>query len=599
MEPVDWTQGAPRSPRFGDMYFQSDGLAESRAVFIAGCDLPRAWAGRSRFVIAELGLGTGLNLLAALQLWRESRPSPDARLHMFSVEAYPMPAADAARALGAWPELADLAAPLLAAPPLAAWPDGRRGRSRVTWPELGATLDLAVEEALPAVEGWDGRADAWFLDGFAPSANPAMWRPELLAAVAARTAPAGRAASFTIAGAVRRGLANAGLAVDKRPGHGAKRERLEARAPGGAPVEPARPTVAVVGGGIAAAALVRALAALGATAVRVDAGRADAASTNAAALVSPRLDAGLGPGARLHAEAFARAVAVYAAETPEAVIAQGALQLARTPRDPDRFARIAGWDGFAPGRLAPLASDAAAHALDEATAAPALRFEAALVLEPAAVLARWLGGSTPVAGEVAACVRDGPALELRDAQGGVLVRCDAVVLAAGAGSAALLPGLELRPTRGQATVAPGVPFTGAPAAWGGYALPTRDGVLFGATHGRGDAGVEARADDDAANLATLAQARPALAARLEGARLEGRAAVRLAAPDHLPVAGAVPNRPGVWVLGALGGRGFTLAPLLAEHVAARVVGAPSPLAAGLAALVDPARASAQARSSSS
>lgn len=594
MERIDWAHGAPRSPRFGDVYFQSDGLAESRAVFLAGCGLPQAWAGRRRFAVAELGLGTGLNVLAALQLWRGARPAPDARLHLFSVEAYPMAVADAARALGAWPELAELAAPLLAG-----WPDGRRGRRRVAWPELGATLDLAVDEALPAVEGWDGRADAWFLDGFAPSANPQMWRPELLAAVAARTAPGGRAASFTVAGAVRRGLAGAGLAVDKRPGHGRKRERLEARAPGVAPAEPAPPRVAVVGGGIAAAALARALETLGAAVVRVDAGRADAASANAAVLVSPRLDAGLGAVARLHAEAFARAVAVYRAETPEAVVARGALQLARTPGDPDRFARIAGWEGFAPGGLAQLAPAAAAAALDEAAAPPALRLEDALVLEPAAVLAPWLAKAAPVAGAVAACVRDGAGLELRDARGVALLRCDAVVIAAGAGSAALLPQFELRLTRGQATVAPGVALSGVAAAWGGYALPTRDGVLFGATHQRGEVALDVRAADDAANLATLAQARPALAARLHGARLRGRAAVRLAAPDHLPLAGAVGGRPGVWVLGALGGRGFTLAPLLAEHVAAKIVGAPSPLAADLAALVDPARRAAQARSSSS
>jgi tRNA 5-methylaminomethyl-2-thiouridine biosynthesis bifunctional protein len=42
-------------------------------------------------------------------------------------------------------------------------------------------------------------------------------------------------------------------------------------------------------------------------------------------------------------------------------------------------------------------------------------------------------------------------------------------------------------------------------------------------------------------------------------------------------------------LTGLGGRGFVLAPLLAEHLAALVVGAPSPLPAPLAALVAPDR----------
>ena len=63
--------------------------------------------------------------------------------------------------------------------------------------------------------------------------------------------------------AVRRGLAERGFAVEKRPGHGRKRERLEARRPE-APVAPCRtPSVAVIGAGIAGAALARAFAALG------------------------------------------------------------------------------------------------------------------------------------------------------------------------------------------------------------------------------------------------------------------------------------------------------------------------------------------------
>ena len=51
-EPLDWSGPAPRSSRFDDIYFSpEDGLAESRAVFLEGCDLPSAWAGRDRFVV--------------------------------------------------------------------------------------------------------------------------------------------------------------------------------------------------------------------------------------------------------------------------------------------------------------------------------------------------------------------------------------------------------------------------------------------------------------------------------------------------------------------------------------------------------------------
>jgi tRNA 5-methylaminomethyl-2-thiouridine biosynthesis bifunctional protein len=68
-----------------------------------------------------------------------------------------------------------------------------------------------------------------------------------------------------------------------------------------------------------------------------------------------------------------------------------------------------------------------------------------------------------------------------------------------------------------------------------------------------------------------------------------REAVRAATPDHLPLAGAAGPEAGLHVLAGLGGRGFALAPLLAEHIAAIAAGAPSPLPAPLAAAVHPDR----------
>src|SRR5207253_580887 len=117
--------------------------------------------------------------------------------------------------------------------------------------------------------------------------------------------------------------------------------RLEGCLPGRANVPAPPGRVAVIGAGIAGASLARAFAAQG-IAVRVfDSGGPGAgASGNPAALVTPRLDAGLGPPARLFAQAFARAVRLYS-EAPQALIARGALQLETAPRDRRRFETIA------------------------------------------------------------------------------------------------------------------------------------------------------------------------------------------------------------------------------------------------------------------
>jgi tRNA 5-methylaminomethyl-2-thiouridine biosynthesis bifunctional protein len=578
---LSWTDDdAPRSGRFGDVYFSAqDGLAESRAVFLEGCGLPQAWAGRAQFTVAELGFGTGLNIVALLELWRRTHPA-GGRLHVFSVEAFPMSAQEAARALGHWPELADVMAPLLAR-----WPARTPGLHRIELPEFSASIDLAVMDVTDALAGWQGRADAWFLDGFAPASNPGMWSETVLALVGARSAPGARVGTFTVAGAVRRGLQAAGFAVDKRPGFGRKRERLEAVFPA-APVQRTAARVAVIGAGIAGASVARALRAAGASPVVFEAEAAGSgASGNPAALVTPRFDAGGGPAAAFFAQAFDHAVRLYEA-LPGAVIQHGALQLEAGERDPGRFDRIAAQPFWSDGALPRLDAVEASARLGEPFERGGLFIRDARVIEPAVVLGAWIEAADVSRAAVAQIERAGDGWRLLGAHGGLIAEAARVVITAGWGLAPLAPNLRLTPARGQASMASGAQATAA--AWGGYVIPTREGILFGATFDRGDTVCDGRPGDDARNLTTLAQARPALAASLGD--LTHRARIRATTPDHLPICGEL--QPGLWVLGGLGSRGFTTAPLLGDHLAARLLGTPSPLPADLAALVDPTRPSA-------
>jgi tRNA U34 5-methylaminomethyl-2-thiouridine-forming methyltransferase MnmC len=202
---LSWRGDVPFAEAFGDPYYAgADGLAETRHVFLAGNGLP----GRLRdgFTVAELGFGTGLNALALAQAWEGP-----GRVRMVSFEAHPMDPADMARALGALDLRAELRAALLAA-----WP-----MPRITLG--GVDLEVVEGDARQTLPRWHGRADAWFLDGFAPARNPELWEPGLLAEVAARTAPGGTFATYTAAGEVRRSLAAAGFAVERVQGFGRKR----------------------------------------------------------------------------------------------------------------------------------------------------------------------------------------------------------------------------------------------------------------------------------------------------------------------------------------------------------------------------------------
>lgn len=222
MADVTWREGGvPVSTRFDDPYFSLDnGLEETRHTFLAGNGLPERF--RPGFHVAELGFGTGLNLLASLQAWRDSGQTGCLRFTSF--EAFPMALPDMARALAAFPELAALAQEVLGALSGSKAEDGGRV---VRLRDL--EFVLVVGDARVTLPVWEGAADAWYLDGFAPARNPELWSPGLMAAVAARTAPGGTAASYTAAGHVRRALAAAGFDVARRAGFGRKRHMTIAR----------------------------------------------------------------------------------------------------------------------------------------------------------------------------------------------------------------------------------------------------------------------------------------------------------------------------------------------------------------------------------
>lgn len=211
---LEWRDGVPVSTRFADPYYSMEnGLAETRHVFLDGNDLRHRLA--PGFHVAELGVGTGLNLLALVALVRDTGTGP---IRYTGFEAFPISAVQMHEALSAFPELSDDAARLVAA-----WEEGGPLRTA----EIEACFVFG--DARTTVPGWEGRADAWFLDGFAPARNPELWEPALLSAVARHTLPGGTAATYSAAGAVRRALADAGFEVARRPGYGRKRHMTVAR----------------------------------------------------------------------------------------------------------------------------------------------------------------------------------------------------------------------------------------------------------------------------------------------------------------------------------------------------------------------------------
>lgn len=214
---LEWHEtGVPVSKLFNDPYFSLDnGLEETRYVFLSGNGLPERL--HDRFHIAELGFGTGLNLLAAWQDWRIQKCP--GKLYFTSFEMYPMDPAEMEKSLALFPVDSELAAVLLEAM--------QSGQTCFETHDL--VFELVVGDARKTVCDWQSNADAWFLDGFSPAKNPELWEVDLMKAVFDHTNTDGTVATYTAAGGARRALSDAGFGVERVKGFGRKRHMTIAK----------------------------------------------------------------------------------------------------------------------------------------------------------------------------------------------------------------------------------------------------------------------------------------------------------------------------------------------------------------------------------
>jgi tRNA 5-methylaminomethyl-2-thiouridine biosynthesis bifunctional protein len=582
--------GVPRSAEYGDIYHPRIGaLAQARHVFLGGNGLPGRWQGRERFVVLETGFGLGHNFLATWDAWQRD-PARCGRLVFVSIEKHPLAAADLAR-LHAASEL-----PALSQALCAAWPALTPNLHRLGFDGGRVELLLALGDARAWLRELVATVDAFFLDGFAPALNPAMWDEHALRSLARLAAPGATAATWTAAGAVRQGLRRAGFTVETAAGIGGKRDITRARH---APVHVAQPpagrriglpegrrSLIVVGAGLAGCAVAAALADAGCEPTLIDreAGPARAASGNPAGLFHGVVHAPDG----LHAR-FLRACALEAggevrrllAAAPAADgapdraplgAADGLLRLETGLPLPAMQARLASL-GLPPDHVQALSAEEASVRAGVALAHPAWHFPTGGWVRPAELAqawrsragprSRWLGSRA-----VAAVRQDGTRWQALSADGDVLAEADGLVLANAEGAWPLLRSLggpvpegSSEPVRGQITALPlaalpadtGSALPRLPIAGAGYVLPPVDGqLLFGATSQPDDADPDVRPADHAANLARLAELLPGwreALGRLPVSALQGRTAWRSVAADRLPIVGAVPA---CWVGGEAG-----------------------------------------------
>ena len=607
----------PVASDFDDVYFSVDnGLDESRYVFLQGNDLPARFAecqggAKQYFVIAEIGFGTGLNFLATAKLWLETAPNQQALcpcLHYVAFEKHPLSPDDLARALSVWtdqePGLAGIAHSLLTHYPMLVAGCHRLHFLAPHNNQVGIVLDLWFGDALANLKKMAIGVDAWYLDGFAPAKNSALWSDALFDEIVRLSDSGTTLATFSAAGSVRRELLRIGAMPTKVKGYGKKREMLIARF-----VMPHKPTdqsdnktdhdkrapithATVIGAGVAGLCSAYALAQRGIKVILLDKDEPLAgASGNPRALITPKLPTPSDDDAI--ADNLSLAGFLYACRFYRMLDARYQQTLAL---DAQVFEQTGVVDLMLPSQKS---HDKLRSIIDaypdelictSADVQQGERYQGEQADLADHTIAAWVAtGGLVNPHALARAVLAHPNIDhakykVADMPSFIAEHNDpshALIVCAGFESHQLDSKIfDCRKIRGQVSwlarsnkATPNLP----PIKYDGYAVQVADQLMLGASFVRNVTDTTVMDAEHRQNLAKLCQALPNLAKhfgidatgsdamRDVARRMLGRASIRAQTPDYHPIVGHLQGN--VYVLTALGSKGFSLAPLCAELLA--------------------------------
>lgn len=577
--------GIAYSDRYNDLYHSASGaLEQAQYVFLQGNDLPERWRGRDQFTILETGFGLGHNFLATWKAWLEDEQSSQ-RLHFVSFEAHPFSAADLAIML----KDTSTVLPKLVEQLLAQWPLLLPGIHRLEFEDAHLTLTLFFGDIAQTSRRMQCQADAFYLDGFSPRVNPAMWSRTLFGQLVRMAAPNATAATWCSASQIRQDLQHAGFIVQRHPGFAFKRHMTRAKLrPHLGYAHEAKPTkpILIIGGGIAGAATAYALAQHGISSQIYDPVFAQdlggAHLGHAAVAMTPIITIDDAPRARLSRAGILRAWQRWQPFVGSSIQRCGAflpsfsLEEARTKQETlQQLGFDLNWVQY---------RDAQAASQLAQTDFPfgALHFPSAAFVQPQQLLRQLLRHAliTPIAQTVTEIRPHADGWELITDQNQHVIG-QQVIMANAVGALPLLNPLLEQPAPsmqqmdvlgGQSNVISTHALKYRPTgviARQGYVIPfSHTQCVVGSTYSAPNQGVSAAAHNEimakVAQLVPLEQAQPFALMSWFG--------VRAVLKDHLPV--VCQAKKGLWINAGYGSYGFSWAALAADIIKAHLLAEP-------------------------
>ena len=577
---LSWKNNQPFSETFEDIYFSpQDGLAETQYVFLEGNDLKKRWENlppdsSQHFTIIETGFGTGLNFLACWELWDKTAPQ-GCRLHYISVEKFPLSKQDIRQALSDWPQLSEKVSKLVSH-----YPPNTSGIHRVTLAEGRVHLSLIWGDAQEVFHDLHAQADAWFLDGFAPSKNPDMWSTSLFEHMVRLSRNTTTFSTFTAASMVRKNLIVAGFKVQKRKGYKYKREMLVGHLENHQKVTQCKPqqkpwfingqnhnkntkTALVIGGGIAGASSAYALSRHGFKVELIErtSKLASAASGNPTGVLFTKLNPEFSYQNHFFQQSYFHAIRHLQdlkAQKSAAEFLQwqqcGLLQLNFSEKEKALQHAILSSNKWPEDVVQAVSAQQASEISGISQSNDGLFLPQSGWVDPASLCKALLSNKDSIRvryhQQAIQLLQDNDrGWKVFDENEKVITSSDIIVIANSVDAINFSQSnhLPLTTIRGQISFSPTTEESSALKTiinYDGYATPGRNGYhCIGATFHPNDPNTDIREQDHKANLEQLNRANPDLYNILNSGankRIEGRTAFRCQTPDNLPVVGPLP-----------------------------------------------------------
>ncbi len=432
------------------------------------------------------------------------------------------------------------------------------GYNQISFEKENLDLILIIGDIAEVIESFHAKIDTWYLDGFSPSKNPEMWTKEIFAFMKKNSKAGATFSTYSTAGFVREGLADAGFVVEKATGFGNKKHMLKGIIPIIQQKIPDKPwfripkfissskNAIIIGGGLAGTSIAFSLSQKGfnVTIIERENKIASGASGNPAGMFAPLLtgdESDLGQWNLTAYKAFINFLSLHREQFPEMFRQIGVYQTANSEEEMNLFKKAI--------ENSQISSNDAILTKEESSFGGIFFPEGGWV-SPIQLSQAYINLSKNKVKQILSTAliqikKDNSHWKIFLDKGEIL-ESEIVIIANSFDARDFVNGLDkIKKVRGQILYYPSQEFPGRIDSVilheDGYIIPNVNGMhIIGSTFDPYDSSIDLNLEHNVYLLQRIKKLFPEINP-LDGKKMQGRVSFRAMSSDHLPMVGTIPD----------------------------------------------------------